>query len=69
MKGGDSMDIRELHNNSEKYQKIKKIYDENEDFKRYVDEYRRGKGISLEVTLTLKVVEDVALYYMERAKT
>lgn len=68
MKGGDNMDIRELHNNSENYQKIKKFYDENEDFRRYVNEYRRGKGISLEVTLTLKVVENVALYYMERAK-
>lgn len=62
------MDIKDLHNNSENYQKIKQFYDENEDFRRYVNEYRRGKGISLEVTLTLKVVENVALYYMERAK-
>lgn len=62
------MDIRDLHNNSERYQKIKQFYNENADFKHYVDEYRRGKGISLEVTLTLKVVEDVAQYYAERAK-
>ena len=50
------------------YAELKQYYNENPDFKRYVDEFCKARGISLEVALTLKMVENVALHYQGRLK-
>ena len=47
---------------------IRKLYNENDDFKRYVDELCKARGISTETALSLKVVENVALHYQGKLK-
>lgn len=47
---------------------VKEYYNENPDFHRYVEEFRRAKHISMEEALELKVVENVALSYENKLK-
>lgn len=41
-------------------EEIKELYDTNEKFRRYVDQFVRCKPITVEQALTYKVVQDVA---------
>lgn len=49
-------------------QELKKFYNENPDFKRYVDEYCRTGKYTVEEVLKHKMVEAVALVYRESKK-
>ena len=45
---------------------LRELYDTNEDFKRYVNKCRKADGRSVEEELELKIVQEVADYYIER---
>ena len=45
---------------------LRELYDTDKDFKRYVDECRKADGRSVEEELELKIVQEVANYYIER---
>jgi len=44
------------------YNKLKEFYEENEEFKEYVDKYAKSYHITLEVALSHKLVEEYAIY-------
>ena len=50
-------------------EEIKKFYNENPDFHAYIDRMCRTGRYTVDQALTLKIVENVAQYYAERAKS
>ena len=44
----------------------KAVYDSNDEFKAYVDNYARSRQILVLEALTHKTVEEVAKYYLEK---
>lgn len=47
---------------------MQELYENNKDFKRYVDLYCRRYDLSVEDALKHKVVQDVGRYYQEEAE-
>ena len=47
---------------------LKKYYEENEDFRCYVDKCREADGRTVDEELKLKLVEYTALYYRHELK-
>ena len=45
---------------------LRDIYDNNEEFRTFVDKTCRTYDLSLERAFSLKTVEDVAMYYMKK---
>lgn len=46
---------------------MKELYENNENFKRYVDKYCRTYRVTVEVALTHRLVKDVGSHYQELA--
>ena len=45
---------------------IRKLYDNDSDFKRYVDECRKNNGHTVDEEIELITIQEVAKYYQER---
>lgn len=46
----------------------KEIYQNNKEFKEYMDRYLRKNNITLEEALQHKIIQDIAEYYNKRSK-
>jgi hypothetical protein len=47
---------------------IRKLYDNDSDFKRYVDECRKNNRHTVDEEIELITIQEVAKYYQERRK-
>lgn len=45
---------------------IRKLYDNDSDFKRYVNECRKNNGHTVDEEIKLITIQEVAKYYQER---
>lgn len=60
--------IVKIHLNESEVREMKELYNQNEDFKDYVDAYCKKHEISKDEAFSHKIVVNVGEYYSEKSK-
>ena len=61
--------IAKIHLNESEVREMKELYNQNEDFKDYVDAYCKKHEISKDEAFSHKIVVNVGEYYSEKSKS